>query len=137
MIYIERTESFSAAHQLFNPKWTDEQNDAVFGKCANRAYHGHNFQLTVVVKGEVNPDTGFVLNLVDLKQVMMEHVVDRVDHKNLNVDVPFLQGVLPSTENLAIAFWALLQQPIANLGGTLHCIRLRETDKNAVEYYGE
>jgi len=137
MIYIERTESFSAAHQLFNPAWSDEQNDAVFGKCANRAYHGHNFQLTVVVKGEVNPDTGFVLNLVDLKQVMMDHVIDHVDHKNLNVDVPFLAGQLPSTENLAIAFWSILAPCIVDLGAALHCIRLRETDKNAVEYYGE
>lgn len=137
MIYIERTESFSAAHQLFNPRWTEEQNDAVFGKCANRAYHGHNFHLTVVVKGEINPDTGFVINLVDLKQLMLEHVVDHVDHKNLNVDVPFLAGQLPSTENLAVAFWQRLLAPIAALGGTLHCIRLRETDKNVVEYYGE
>jgi 6-pyruvoyltetrahydropterin/6-carboxytetrahydropterin synthase len=137
MIYIERTESFSAAHQLYNPRWSEEQNDAVFGKCANRAYHGHNFKLTVVVKGEVNPDTGFVLNLVDLKQVMMDHVIDHVDHKNLNVDVPFLAGQLPSTENLAIAFWSILAPRIADLGAVLHCIRLRETDKNAVEYYGE
>ena len=137
MIYIERTESFSAAHQLYNPRWSEEQNDAVFGKCANRAYHGHNFKLTVVVKGEVNPDTGFVLNLGDLKQVMMDHVIDHVDHKNLNVDVSFLAGQLPSTENLAIAFWSILAPRIADLGAALHCIRLRETDKNAVEYYGE
>lgn len=137
MIYIERRESFSAAHQLFNPNWSEEQNDAVFGKCANRAYHGHNFLVTVVVKGEVNPDTGFVMNLVDLKELMMTYIIEPVDHKNLNVDVLMLKGQLPSTENLAIAFWKAIVDRISTFGATLHCIRIQETDKNAVEYFGE
>ena len=100
MVYIQRRETFSASHRLYNAAWSDDQNEAVFGKCSNRFGHGHNFQLIVTVKGEVNPDTGFVMNLVDLKTIMMHEIIDHVDHRNLNEDVPFLQGVLPSTENL-------------------------------------
>lgn len=84
MMYIERKERFSAAHQLYNPNWTEEQNDAVFGKCANKNFHGHNFTLIVTVKGKINPDTGFVMNLVDLKKIIQKEVIEKVDHANLN-----------------------------------------------------
>ena len=137
MVYIQRRETFSASHRLYNAAWSDYQNEAVFGKCSNRFGHGHNFQLIVTVKGEVNPDTGFVMNLVDLKTIMMHEIIDHVDHRNLNEDVPFLQGVLPSTENLAIAFWARLAPAIAAKGAQLHGIRIVETENNFVEYYGE
>lgn len=137
MIYIQRRETFSAAHQLYNPAWTEEQNEAVFGKCANQNFHGHNFQLIVTVKGEVNPDTGFVMNLADLKVLVREKVIDKLDHKNLNRDVDFLAGQLTSTENIAIAVWKILQPEIALHGATLHCIRIVETENNSVEYYGE
>ena len=137
MVYIQRRETFSASHRLYNAAWSDDQNEAVFGKCSNRFGHGHNFQLIVTVKGDVNPDTGFVMNLVDLKTIMMHEIIDHVDHRNLNEDVPFLQGVLPSTENLAIAFWARLAPAIAAKGAQLHGIRIVETDNNFVEYYGE
>ncbi|KRO76042.1 MAG: 6-carboxytetrahydropterin synthase [Bacteroidetes bacterium] len=137
MVYIQRRETFSASHRLYNAAWSDDQNEAVFGKCSNRFGHGHNFQLIVTVKGEVNPDTGFVMNLVDLKTIMMHEIIDHVDHRNLNEDVPFLQGVLPSTENLAIAFWARLAPAIAAKGAQLHGIRIVETENNFVEYYGE
>ena len=137
MVYIQRRETFSASHRLYNAAWSDDQNEAVFGKCSNRFGHGHNFQLIVTVKGEVNPDTGFVMNLVDLKTIMMHEIIDHVDHRNLNEDVPFLQGVLPSTENLAIAFWARLAPSIAAKGAQLHGIRIVETENNFVEYYGE
>ncbi|MGA1778198.1 MAG: 6-carboxytetrahydropterin synthase [Schleiferiaceae bacterium] len=137
MVYIQRRETFSASHRLYNAAWSDDQNEAVFGKCSNRFGHGHNFQLIVTVKGEVNPDTGFVMNLVDLKTIMMHEIIDHVDHRNLNEDVPFLQGILPSTENLAIAFWARLAPAIAAKGAQLHGIRIVETENNFVEYYGE
>jgi 6-pyruvoyltetrahydropterin/6-carboxytetrahydropterin synthase len=137
MVYIQRRETFSASHRLYNAAWSDDQNEAVFGKCSNRFGHGHNFQLIVTVKGEVNPDTGFVMNLVDLKTIMMHEIIDHVDHRNLNEDVPFLQGILPSTENLAIAFWARLSPAIAAKGAQLHGIRIVETENNFVEYYGE
>ncbi|HAG05992.1 MAG TPA: 6-pyruvoyl tetrahydrobiopterin synthase [Cryomorphaceae bacterium] len=137
MVYIQRRETFSASHRLFNSAWTDEQNEAVFGKCSNRHGHGHNFQLIVTVKGTVSSETGFVMNLVDLKDIMMREVIDQVDHRNLNEDVPFLQGVLPSTENLALAFWARLSPAIEARGAALHCVRIVETENNFVEYYGE
>jgi 6-pyruvoyltetrahydropterin/6-carboxytetrahydropterin synthase len=137
MVYIQRRETFSASHRLFNSAWTDEQNEAVFGKCSNRHGHGHNFQLIVTVKGTVSSETGFVMNLVDLKDIMMREVIDQVDHRNLNEDVPFLQGVLPSTENLALAFWARLSPAIEARGSALHCVRIVETENNFVEYYGE
>ncbi len=137
MIYIERKERFSAAHQLYNPNWTAEQNDAVFGKCANKHFHGHNFTLIVTVKGEINPDTGFVMNLVDLKKIIQEEVIEVVDHANLNHDVPFMKGKFASTEVLAEEFWKILAPEIAKHGCQLHKIRLEETINNAVEYFGE
>ena len=136
MIYIERKERFSAAHQLYNPNWTVEQNDAVFGKCANKHFHGHNFTLIVTVKGEINPDTGFVMNLVDLKKIIQEEIISVVDHANLNHDVPFMKGKFASTEVLAEEFWKILAPEIAKHGCQLHKIRLEETINNAVEYFG-
>ncbi|QNR22892.1 6-pyruvoyl trahydropterin synthase family protein [Croceimicrobium hydrocarbonivorans] len=136
MIYIERKERFSAAHQLYNPNWTVEQNDAVFGKCANKNFHGHNFTLIVTVKGEINPDTGFVMNLVDLKKIIQEQVIEKVDHANLNHDVDFMLGKFASTEVLAEEFWKILEPAIAEHGCQLHRIRLEETINNAVEYFG-
>lgn len=136
MIYIERKERFSAAHQLYNPNWSEEQNEAVFGKCANKNFHGHNFTLIVTVKGEINPDTGFVMNLVDLKKIIQEKVIAKVDHANLNHDVDFMRGKFTSTEVLAEEFWKILAPEIAKHGCALHKIRLEETINNAVEYFG-
>lgn len=137
MVCIERRERFSAAHQLYNPNWTPEQNERVFGKCANQNFHGHNFNLYVVVKGRIDPDTGFVMNLVDLSRIIKTEIIDRVDHKNLNVDVPFLKGVMASTENLVVAFWDILAPKIAEYNAVLYKLRLEETENNAVEYFGE
>jgi len=137
MMYIERKERFSAAHQLYNPNWTEEQNDAVFGKCANKNFHGHNFTLIVTVKGKINPDTGFVMNLVDLKKIIQKEVIEKVDHANLNHDVDFMRGKFASTEVLAEEFWKILAPAIAEYGCSLHKIRLEETINNAVEYFGE
>lgn len=137
MIYVTRRERFSSAHKLYQPLWSKEQNEAIFGKCANENWHGHNFELFVTVKGEVNKETGFVADLKDLSKVINEHAVDLLDHRNINMDVDFMAGKMASTENLAMGIWDQLATPIAALGCTLHCIRLCETENNSVEYFGE
>lgn len=136
MIFITRRERFNAAHKLFNEDWSAERNAEVFGKCANANWHGHNFDLIVTVKGEVNADTGFVVNLKELSTLIRRRVIDKVDHTNLNLDVDFMRGIMPSTENLAVAIWQQLENEIANMGAALHCIKLVETENNYVEYYG-
>lgn len=135
-IYITRRETFNAAHKLWKPEWSEEKNDEVFGKCANKNWHGHNFQLYVTVKGVPNPDTGFVINLKTLSAIVREKVIEALDHKNLNLDVPFLQGIMASTENVAIAIWDLIEEDILINGGELAKIKLIETENNFVEYYG-
>jgi 6-pyruvoyltetrahydropterin/6-carboxytetrahydropterin synthase len=136
MIYITRKENFSAAHKLSRPEWSEEENKEVFGKCANPNWHGHNYELTVTVKGEINPQTGFVANLSLIGQILKTKVVDKVDHRNLNLDVDFMQGKLPSTEVLAIEIWKQVEKEINTLGCTLHCVKIQETEKNYVEYFG-
>ena len=136
MIYITRKEHFNAAHKLFNPAWSEDQNTAMFGKCANKNWHGHNYELFVTVKGEINPDTSFVVNLKDLSAVIRKEVVDILDHKNLNLDVVGMP-VMPSTENVAIFIWNILAPKIKEMGATLHGIKLWETDSNYVEYFGD
>jgi 6-pyruvoyltetrahydropterin/6-carboxytetrahydropterin synthase len=137
MIYIERKERFSAAHQLFNPNWSEAKNQEVFGKCANKNFHGHNYTLTVTVKGKINPQTGFVMNLVDLKNLIKNEVIEHLDHANLNYDVPFLKDKFTSTEVLAEEIWNILAPKIAEHDCRLHKVRLDETINNAVEYRGE
>ncbi len=136
MIYITRKASFNAAHKLARPDWDDEKNTAVFGKCANPNWHGHNYMLYVTVKGEIDPETGFLVDLKWLKMVMNEYVVDRIDHKNLNLDVDFMKDKLASTEILAIEVWKQLLAPIAESGAVLHSVKIYETDNNYVEYFG-
>ena len=137
MIYITRRERFNAAHMLRNEKWSDEKNIEVFGKCANQNWHGHNFELFVTVKGEVNEDTGFVVNLKDLASVIHNKVIEKLDHKNLNLDVDFMRGKMASTEVLAIAIWEELESDINQLGATLHLVKVQETENNFVEYFGK
>lgn len=134
MIYLTRRERFNAAHRLYNPKWTEEQNRDVFGKCANANWHGHNYELFVTVKGEPDPDTGFVVNAHTLSQTIQRVIIDKVDHSNLNLDVDFLRNTLPSTENFAKAIWHELAPHIAPT--QLHCIKLCETENIYAEYYG-
>ena len=136
MIYITRKEHFNAAHKLFNPAWSEEQNEAVFGKCANKNWHGHNYDLFVTVKGNINPDTGFVINLKTLSTLIRTDVTDILDHKNLNLDVAGMP-IMPSTENVTVFIWNLLAVKIKQLGATLHSIKLYETESNYVEYFGE
>ena len=136
MVYITRKESFSAEHKMESKDWSEEKNHTVFGKCSNENWHGHNYIIYVTVKGEVDPETGFVINLTHVSEIIRKKVLDKVDHKNLNLDVDFMQGILPSTENFAIAIWNQLEASINKLGGTLHCIKVQETEKNFVEYFG-
>lgn len=136
MVYLTRVEHFNAAHKLFNPAWSREKNEDVFGKCANENWHGHNYELYVTIKGQPDPETGFVLDVKKLSGIIKEQVLEKLDHLNLNVDVDFMQGKMCSTENLAIAIWEQLEQ---FLPGTvqLHCVKLYETPRIFVEYYGK
>jgi len=136
MVYLTRLEHFNAAHKLANPGWSREKNEEVFGVCANENWHGHNFDLYVTIKGEVDADTGFLMDVKKLKLLIKEHVINKVDHKNLNLDVDFLQGKMCSTENLAIGIWQQLQ-PNLPPHVTLHCIKLYETARIYVEYFGD
>lgn len=136
MVYLTRLEHFNAAHKLFNPSWSREQNEAVFGACANENWHGHNFELFVTIKGSINPDTGFLMDVKHLSKLIQTHVVKKLDHKNLNLDVDFLQGKMCSTEVLAMNIWQQLQPHLPE-NVQLHCIKLYETPRIYVEYFGE
>ena len=136
MVYLTRVEHFNAAHKLYNPAWSREQNENVFGKCANENWHGHNYELLVTVKGKPSPDTGFVMDAKQLSLAIKENVTEHLDHKNLNLDVPFLAGQFCSTENLAVAIWKQLS-PVLPQGVQLHAIKLYETPRIYVEYFGE
>ena len=136
MVYLTRQEHFNAAHKLFNPAWTKEENEAVFGVCANENWHGHNYNLYVTVKGVPHPDTGFVYDVKKLSVLIKQHVIDYLDHRNLNLDVPFLAGKMCSTENLAIAIWDQLLPHIPE-NVLLHCVKLYETPRIYVEYFGK
>lgn len=135
MVYLTRVEHFNAAHKLANPNWSKEKNEEVFGVCANENWHGHNYQLFVTVKGEPDPETGFVLDAKKLSTLIKDKIISQLDHRNLNMDVPFLQGKLCSTENLVIGIWQQLQP---HLPGEvkLHSIKLYETPRIYVEYFG-
>jgi 6-pyruvoyltetrahydropterin/6-carboxytetrahydropterin synthase len=135
-VYITRRETFNAAHKLWQPNWTEEKNNEVFGRCANKNWHGHNFVLFVTVCGDPDPETGFVMNLKDLSSIIKQEVTEKLDHKNLNLDVPFLEGIMASTENIAIAIWEILEPKIATFGAELSKIKLVETENNFVEYFG-
>jgi len=135
MIYITRRLEFCASHRLFNPKFSDEKNAATFGLCNNPNGHGHNYVLEVTVRGEIAPETGMVLDLKTLKKLINQEIVNKVDHKNFNMDVDFMQGVIPTAENIAIKFWEILQSKIEN--GSLYELKLYESERNYVVYRGE
>ena len=134
-IYVTRRAQFSAAHRLFNPAFTDAQNEAVFDKCNNPNWHGHNYRLDVTVSGTPDPDTGYVIDLKKLSKIMESEIIDKVDHKNLNLDVPFLAGMIPTAENIAVQFWNILSAKMPS--GKLHCVKVFESENNFVEYFGE
>ena len=136
MIFLTRRERFNAAHRLYRPEWTDEKNSEVYGKCANPNWHGHNYILLITVKGDIKPDLGYVVDLKTLSKVIRETIIDRLDHKNLNLEVDFMKGKVASTENIAIAIWKELEPRIEALKVELHSVRLEETENNFVEYFG-
>lgn len=135
MIYVTRKITFASSHRLYNPTLSDEENEKLFDKCNNLNGHGHNYTLEVTVAGQPDPVTGYVIDLKVLKRIVNEYVGDKVDHKNLNLDVEFLKGVIPSAENMVVKFWEQLEPAI--ITGKLHKIKLYETENNYVEYYGE
>jgi 6-pyruvoyltetrahydropterin/6-carboxytetrahydropterin synthase len=135
MIYVTRKAHFSAAHRLYNPTFSDERNDAIFDKCNNPMGHGHNYTLEVTVAGTPDPLTGYVIDLKKLAAIMDEFVVDHVDHKHLNYDVPELSGIIPTAENIALVFWQILEPKISD--GKLFSVKVFESDNNFVEYRGE
>jgi 6-pyruvoyltetrahydropterin/6-carboxytetrahydropterin synthase len=136
MLLLTRRERFSAAHKLYQKEWSANKNEEVFGKCANKNWHGHNYELFVTVKGEIKAETGFVVDLKCLSNLLQKKVVEVLDHRNLNLDVPFLKGKMASTEVLAVGIWNEIEQDIAKLGALLHCIKIKETENNFVEYFG-
>ncbi|MBS1912988.1 MAG: 6-carboxytetrahydropterin synthase [Bacteroidetes bacterium] len=135
MVYVTRRAHFSASHRLFNPAFSDEKNEAVFDKCNNVNGHGHNYRLEVTVKGIPDPETGYVIDLKVLAGLLEREIIDKVDHRHLNYDVDFLRGIIPTAENVAVIFWRILEPHI--LSGTLHSVKLYESDNNFVEYLGE
>jgi len=135
-VYITRREHFNAAHKLWREDWSEEQNYKTFGKCSNKNWHGHNYTIFVTVKGIPSVETGFVIDLKDLSLIIRQEVIEPLDHKNLNLDVPFLSGLLASTENIVIKIWEQIEDPIAKAGGQLCHIRLEEIENNFVDYYG-
>jgi 6-pyruvoyltetrahydropterin/6-carboxytetrahydropterin synthase len=138
MLYVSRKEHFNAAHKLYNPAWTKEKNVEIFGPCANDHWHGHNFDLIVTVKGYPDPETGFVVDLKKLSNLIQREITDKLDHKNINLDVDFMMGKMASCENLIVEIWNILdrQLPTITKNGRLHCLRLYETPRNYVEYFG-
>lgn len=136
MVYLTRVEHFNAAHKLFRPEWDEQKNEEVFGKCSNPNWHGHNYELHVTVKGLPDPGTGFLFNAKTLSDIIEKHVLDQIDHKNLNLDVPFMQGKQTSAENLCMEIFHMLDPVLKEAGTSLHCIRLYETPRIYVEYFG-
>jgi 6-pyruvoyltetrahydropterin/6-carboxytetrahydropterin synthase len=137
MIYITRRERFNSAHKLFREDWSEEKNLEIFGKCSNPNWHGHNYELFVTVKGEINPETGFVIDLKELKSIINSYVTSELDHKNINLDVSFMKGKMASTEVLAVTIFDRLKSHIEEQGAKLHSVKLFETENNFVEYLGD
>jgi len=136
MLTLTRRERFCAAHKLANPNWSDDKNEEVFGRCSNKNWHGHNYELFVTVKGEVNPETGFIIDLKWLGDLLKEKIVDPFDHRNLNLDVPNFEGKMVSTEIVAIEIWNIIEEAIKDQGAELYCVKLNETENNSIEYWG-
>jgi len=134
MVLITRRATFSASHRLYNPALSEKENASLFDKCANPNGHGHNYTLEVTIAGTPGKNTGYVLDLKVLKRIIKEEVLDKVDHKHLNHDVEFMKGLIPTAENIAVAFWNALAPKIPE--GKLYAIRLQETENNSVEYRG-
>ena len=134
-MYITRRETFSAAHRLYKPGLSDEENLKLFGKCSNPNWHGHNYTLEVIITGEVNPEIGFIMDIKELKEIIRDNIISKVDHKNLNLDTDFMTGKIPTSENIVISIWNELVDKITK--GKLYSVKLYETENNYFEYRGE
>lgn len=134
MVYVTRREVFSASHRLYNPNLTEAENDRLFGKCNNPNGHGHNYIIEVVVAGEIDQETGYLIDLKKLKKIIIENVISKVDHKHLNIDVEFMKDVIPTAENIAVKCWEQLVDKIPN--GRLYSVKIYETENNYAEYKG-
>ncbi|MCZ7601532.1 MAG: 6-carboxytetrahydropterin synthase [Melioribacteraceae bacterium] len=135
MVYVTRRETFSASHRLYNPEFSEEDNNKVFGKCNNQNGHGHNYVLEVIVAGEIDPQTGYVIDLKELKKIIKENVIKKIDHKHLNFDVDFMKNIIPTAENIAVGIWGQLVDKIP--AGKLYSVKVYETENNYAEYKGE
>jgi len=136
-VTIIRRERFCSAHKLWNPNWDAKKNEETFGGCSNPNWHGHNYELIVKVAGEIEPETGFVMNLKTLSKILKYKVIDKLDHKNLNLDVDFLKDKRTTTEVVSVAIWEEIEEEIKIKGGKLISVRVNETENNSVEYFGE
>ena len=136
MIYLTRRERFCAAHRMFRKEWTDEVNQQIFGKCSNPNWHGHNYTLWVTIKGELSEEYGFVMNINILKQIILDNIINKIDHKNINLEVDFMKGKIATTENLSVTIWNELIPFIEKTGAQLHCVKIEETENNSAEFYG-
>jgi 6-pyruvoyltetrahydropterin/6-carboxytetrahydropterin synthase len=137
MIYLTRRERFCAAHRMYRKEWSDEINLQVFGKCSNPNWHGHNYILWVTVMGEPSEELGFVMNINVLKQIILDVIIDKIDHRNINTEVEFMKDKIATTENLAISIWNELTPYIEKQGARLYCVKIEETENNSIEYYGK
>jgi 6-pyruvoyltetrahydropterin/6-carboxytetrahydropterin synthase len=137
MVFITRRERFNAAHKLYKEDWSAAKNEEVFGKCSNPNWHGHNYELFITVKGEPDPLTGFVIDLKVLGDIVKTNVTEKLDHKNINLDVDFMKGKMPATEVLAVAIWEQIEKQIEEKKCKLHSVKLVETENNFVEYFGK
>ncbi len=137
MIYLTRRERFSAAHRLFNPSLTDRENEEIYGLCANPNWHGHNYILWITIRGEVDSETGYVVDLKQLSKVIREKVIDKLDHKNINLEVDFMKDQFISTENLAMGIWGELIPALDSLKVELYSVKIQETENNTEEYFGK
>lgn len=137
MVFVTRRERFNAAHRLFRNEWSDEKNLEVFGKCSNPNWHGHNYELQVTVKGVPDPQTGFVIDLKKLSRLIRERVIEKLDHRNINLEVDFMKGKMASSEVLTLSIWDELEKALSGESCRLHSVKLLETENNFVEYFGK
>jgi 6-pyruvoyltetrahydropterin/6-carboxytetrahydropterin synthase len=135
MLYVTKRLTFAASHRLHNPDWDEEKNTRIFDKCNNKNGHGHNYVMEITIAGLPDTETGYVIDLKELKRIIKRELIDIVDHKHFNIDVDFMIGIIPSVENLAVKFWQQLEDKFGD-GLKLHKIKLWETENNSVEYFG-
>ena len=136
-VKVVRRERFNAAHRLFNPNWSEKKNEQIFGKCANKNWHGHNYTLFITVEGTIDPETGYVIDLKILSDIIKNRVIDKMDHKNLNIEVDFMKDTITTAENIAVKIYEELEKDIKATGNNLYSVKLFETENNYVKYYGK